>query len=273
MEDENQDNSQPNDPFGNRSNAAQLWYEARLCLGFLTRVPVFSIEYSGHSSLAGACWAFPVVGVCIGLVAAIALWLANGFGLASELAALLAVASLILLTGALHEDGLADTADGFGLGGDKEKRLAAMRDPRIGVFGMVALMVVFAARWTALADLVAISFAQGATAMIAAAAISRGILPYVMHTVANARSDGLSAAAGRPEAQPALIALAIAAVVAMFAFGFGGTVLVALVTGLLTFAIVAVARRLIGGQTGDVLGAIQQVSEAAILITAAGLAA
>lgn len=273
MEDQNQDNSGPSDPFAERSNVAQLWYEARLCLGFLTRIPVFSIEYSGHSSLAGACWAFPLVGACVGVAAAFALWIANGFGLASQLAALLAVASMILLTGALHEDGLADTADGFGLGGDVEKRLAAMRDPRIGVFGMVALIVVFAVRWTALADLVAVSFSQGATAMIAAAAISRGVLPYVMHAVANARPDGLSATAGRPDSQPALIALAISAVIALLAFGFSGTVLVTLVAGLLTFAIVAVARRLIGGQTGDVLGAIQQVTEAAILITAAGLAA
>ena len=273
MEDQNQEKSPQDDPFAERSNAERLWHEARLCFGFLTRIPVFSIEYSGHSSLTGACWAFPLVGVCVGLAAALALWLADGFGLASQLAALLAIASMILLTGALHEDGLADTADGFGLGGDTEKRLAAMRDPRIGVFGMVALIVVFSARWTALADLVSISFAEGATAIIAAAAISRGILPYVMHAVANARQDGLSASAGRPESQPALIALGIAAVISLFVFGISGTIVVAIVTAIVTIAIVAIARRLIGGQTGDVLGAIQQVTEAAVLITAAGLVA
>src|SRR3546814_11800079 len=72
---------------------------------FLTRIPVFSIEYSGHSTLAGACWAFPLVGAFVGLVGTVVLWLADGFGLASQLAAVLAIAAMTALTGALPEAG------------------------------------------------------------------------------------------------------------------------------------------------------------------------
>jgi adenosylcobinamide-GDP ribazoletransferase len=214
-----------------------------------------------------------LVGVVVGFVGTIVLWLTDMFGLAAQLSALLAIAFMTILTGALHEDGLADTADGFGVTGDAEKRLSIMHDPRIGVFGMVALVVIFSARWLALGDLIAISFSDGIAALIAASALSRGVLPFVMHAVANARSEGLSFAAGRPEARPAWIALAISGVIGLFAFGFGGTIVVLLVTGVITFAVTQMAQRLIGGQNGDVLGAIQQLTEVAILVTAASLAA
>lgn len=261
------------EPYGERSTAAHLWYEVRLCLGFLTRIPVFSVEYSGHSSLAAASWAFPVIGVIVGLVGAIVLWLTDSFGLGAQLSAILAIAIMTLLTGALHEDGLADTADGFGITGDAEKRLSVMRDPRIGVFGVTALIVVFSGRWLALGDLIVISFSDGIVALLAATAISRGLLPFVMHAVVNARAEGLSFAAGRPEARPAWIALGLSTMLALFAFGFGGTVIVALIAALLSFTIIKAAQRLIGGQNGDVLGAIQQTSELAILVTAASLLA
>jgi adenosylcobinamide-GDP ribazoletransferase len=263
----------PRDSDSDRSQTSHLWYEVRLCLGFLTRVPVFSVEYSGHSSLASAAWAFPLVGVIVGFIGAVGLWLTDAFGLGAQLSAMLAIALMMILTGALHEDGLADTADGFGVTGDAEKRLSIMHDPRIGVFGMAALIVIFCGRWLALGDLMAISFWDGIVALIAASAISRGVLPFVMHTIPNARTEGLSFAAGRPEAQPAWIALAISATIGLLAFGFGGTIFVLLVVGIVTYAISRTAQRLIGGQNGDVLGAIQQLAEVSILVTAAGLAA
>jgi adenosylcobinamide-GDP ribazoletransferase len=263
----------PHDFYSDRSQTSHLWYEVRLCLGFLTRIPVFSVEYSGHSSLASAAWAFPLVGVIVGLVGAIVLWLTDMFGLAAQLSALLAMTFMTILTGALHEDGLADTADGFGTTGDAEKRLSVMHDPHIGVFGMVALIVVLSGRWLALGDLVAISFSDGIAALIAATAISRGILPFVMHSLPNARTEGLSFTAGRPEARSAWIALAISGVIGLFAFGFGGTIVVLLVAGLVTFVITQMAKKLINGQNGDVLGAIQQVVEVAVLVTAASLVA
>jgi adenosylcobinamide-GDP ribazoletransferase len=263
----------PNESYSDRSQTSHLWYEVRLCLGFLTRIPVFSVEYSGHSSLASAAWAFPLVGVIVGVVGMIVLWLTDMLGLAAQLSALLAIAVMTILTGGLHEDGLADTADGFGVTGDAQKRLSIMHDPRIGVFGMIALIVMFSTRWLAIGDLIAISFSNGIWALIAASAISRGLLPFVMHAVPNARAEGLSFAAGRPEARPAWIALAISGVIGLFAFGLGGTIVVLIVSGLIAFAITRMAQKLIGGQNGDVLGAIQQAAEVAVLVTAASLAA
>jgi adenosylcobinamide-GDP ribazoletransferase len=273
--DDNTQNSQSAEsppPLDERTPAAQRWYEIRVCIGFLTRIPVFSHEFAGRTSIAEACWAFPIAGLFVGIVGALVLWIADGLGLASALSALLAVTAITVLTGGLHEDGLADTADGFGLMGDAERRLAAMHDVSIGVYGMLALIVVFAARWTALADIFAPSLAAAAEILIAAAIISRGVLPYVMHAVPHARKDGLSVAAGRPDARPAYVALAIAAVVALIVFGFGGAIIVLAIAACVAYGIIFIARRLIGGQTGDVLGAVQQLVDAAVLVTAAGLA-
>ena len=263
----------PRETYSDRSQTSHLWYEVRLCLGFLTRIPVFSVEYSGHSSLASASWAFPIVGVIIGLAVAVVLWLTEMFGLGAQLSALLTIAVMTILTGALHESGLAKTADGFGTTGTAGTRLGAMRDPSISIFGMIALIVVFSGRWLALGDLIAILFSQGIWALIAAGAISRGILPFVMHAAPVAVVDGVSITADRPEARPAWIALAIAGVIGLFAFGFGGTIVVLLVTGIVAYAIAQMAQRLIGGQNADVLGAIQQVAEVTVLVTAASLAA
>lgn len=255
----------PEEPYAERTPAVRLWYELRLATRFLTRLPVLTLEFAGHTSLAAASWAFPVVGLAVGIIGAIALGLAHGLGIPADVSAALALAAMVVVTGALHEDGLADTADGFGLIGDTERRLAAMRDVRTGAFGITALIVVFALRWSALGSL----GAEDGVALIAAATISRGVLPYVMCAVPNARTDGLSAGAGRPELRLALWALAIAAIVALFAFGFGGAIAALVVAGLIAAGLAVLARRLIGGQTGDVLGAIQQIVEAAVLITAA----
>jgi adenosylcobinamide-GDP ribazoletransferase len=260
------------EPYGAQPPAVRLWYELRLATRFLTRLPVLTLEFAGQTTLAAASWAFPVVGLGVGLIGALALGLAHEFGIPPSVSAILALAAMILVTGALHEDGLADTADGFGLTGDAERRLAAMRDTRTGAFGVVAVVVVFALRWSALAAVIGMSAGTGAAALVAAATISRGVLPYVMHKVPNARSDGLSAGAGRPELRPALLAMVIAAVIALFAFGFGGAVAALITAGIVGAGLAYIGRRLIGGQTGDVLGAIQQLCEAAVLIAAATFA-
>jgi len=269
--DPTQQDPQP-DAYAQRSQSSHLWYEVRLCLGYLTRIPVFSVEYSGHSSLAQASWAFPVVGLFVGLVGAAALWLTDMFGLAAQLSALLALMVMTILTCALHESGLARTADSFGLTGEREQRLAALADPRLGVFGMVALIAIFTARWLTLGDLVAISFSDGVITLIAATAISRGVLPFIMHAVPDAQADGASLDTSRPEARPAGIALAISAILALFAFGFGGTIIMAVMVCLVAFIIVQMGKKLIGGQTGDVLGAVQQLTEVCVLVTAASFA-
>jgi adenosylcobinamide-GDP ribazoletransferase len=233
--------------------------------GFLTRVPTATPQLA-PGLLADAAWAFPLVGAGIGGVAALAYGLAQLLGLGVLPAALLAVAAGIAVTGALHEDGLADTADGFGGGADRAGKLAIMRDSRVGSFGALALVLSIALRAAALA---AIGDAVHAgLALIAAHAASRAFLPAAMALLPPARADGLGATAGRPRPEVATLAAAVGAAIALLALGpwrgaaaLGLAVAATLLAGLL-------ARRQIGGYTGDVLGAFQQLGEIAMLLAA-----
>ncbi len=221
----------------------------------LTRLPV----PSRRAPAGRAVWAYPVVGLVVGAaggaVDLICLWV----GMTATVAAIWAVAGQILLTGGLHEDGLADTADGFGAHADAARKLAVMRDSRIGAFGAMALLIVLGVRVAAIAG------HPGWPAMLAlgaAGASGRAGLVVVLRVLNPARSDGLAAALNAPPAA----AVALAVVVAVGAdLALGLRVVIA--AALAGFTVALVARRHIGGYTGDVLGACEQVIEAAVLST------
>ena len=161
------------------------------------------------------------------------------------------------VTGALHEDGLADTVDGFGGGGDRDRKLQIMRDSRIGTYGVVALVLVLGARVVALASFE--DNADAIAALILCQAASRALVVAVMQRAPLARSDGLAASAGRPTQATMLWALGLAGIIAVALAYFDGVV--AMVVGaVVAWAITWLARRQIGGVTGDVLGAVQQGS-------------
>ena len=126
--------------------------ELRTAAMFLTRLPFRSGD-RGLPALGSTAWAFPLVGLGVGLAAGLVFGIASWLGLTGWLAAVFAVSAQIALTGALHEDGLADVADGFGGGKDAPAKLAIMRDSRIGVFGVITLVLSLAARIGALAAL------------------------------------------------------------------------------------------------------------------------
>jgi adenosylcobinamide-GDP ribazoletransferase len=235
--------------------------------GFLTRIPVVAVPPE-DGQLAAAAWAFPLVGAGIGAVTAFVLLVAQLLGLGPWSRALLAVLAGLVLTGALHEDGLADTADGL-CGGDREARLAIMRDSRLGTFGGLALIISVGLRAAALAQLAEAFY--GGLALIAAHALSRGLLPAVMRLMTPARSDGLAAAAGRPASATAVIAVAIGAVISILALGPLRGALAALLATLAIAATALLAQRRLGGYTGDILGACQQVAEIVVLLVAAPL--
>jgi adenosylcobinamide-GDP ribazoletransferase len=255
-------------PAGPPAAAAAWWADLRLALAFLTRLPVPIDGAPPPTALARASRTFPLAGLIIGLVGGLVFALATALSLSSMLAAILTVAVTVAVTGALHEDGLADTADGFGGGATREDKLAIMRDSRIGSFGVLALILAIAARVASLAALgtPAAAFA----ALVAVHAASRAFVVAVMEREPLARSDGMAASAGRPSRACLLWALGLAALITIVVQGLAGIVALA-VGAAVAWALARLARRQIGGYTGDVLGAVQQASEIAMLLAIVAL--
>ena len=257
----------------------RLWRGLGAAAALLTIVPIpasvastsAASEESQAGFLAGAAPLFPVVGAAIGGLAALLLLAADGLGLGLAIAACVGVGAAILVTGALHEDGLADFADGVGGGWTRAERLSIMHDSRIGSFGVLALVFSVGLRIAAvvtLADAVAAGLA-----LIAAAAISRAALPAIMATTPVARADGAAASAGGVGVADAVIAGVLAAAVAAVCLSPLAAAL-ALVAAAAAAAVVrGLAVRAVGGYTGDGLGAAQQVAEAAVLIAVVAVAA
>jgi adenosylcobinamide-GDP ribazoletransferase len=254
--------SAPDDPF-RRPPGFFAGFAA--AVAFFTRVPIQS-PACGAWQLADSAWAFPLVGAGIGAVAASAFLLAQLIGLGDWPAALLSVLSCLALTGALHEDGLADTADGFFGGRDRETKLAIMRDSRHGTFGVLAIVLSVLLRAAALAGIG--DAIHAGLALIAAHAASRAALPAAMRALAPARAEGLGAAAGAPRRPGAIGAAALGILIGFAALGPLRAVIALGLAGASVFSATRFARRQIGGYTGDVLGALQQVGEIVILLAA-----
>lgn len=243
--------------------------EVVLSIGFFTRLPTPLL--ADPPPFARALWAAPVAGALVGLIVGLVLTAAMALGLPAGAATALALATGMLVTGALHEDGLADVADGFGGGRDPAARLAIMRDSRIGTYGALALGISLLVRWSALTALVHLPAAALVCACIAAHAASRALLPAFLAAVPAARGDGLGAGAAGVPGGAAATALALGAAGLLLS---GAAVLLwgAAALAILFVLLRHLCLRLVGGQTGDVLGALQQAAEAAILVTIATLA-
>ena len=186
------------------------------------------------------------------------------------MATAIALAGSVWVTGALHEDGLADVADGFGGGRSRDDKLAIMKDSRLGAYAGLALMLSLLARWAAVVALAAATPLAMIAALVAAHAASRAMIPLFMMRLPSARPGGVSDGVGRIEGPGALTAIAIGFVLLLPSgvfFAAACAVLLACVFLVLT----NLALKQIGGQTGDVLGALQQCGEIAILAAAATL--
>jgi adenosylcobinamide-GDP ribazoletransferase len=232
-------------------------------LALMTRIPVPAGDRGARAS-----WAWPLAGALVALAAGLCGWVALALGTTPGVAAALVLALGMLVTGALHEDGLADSADGLFGGTSRDRRLEIMKDSRVGSFGALALILVTLARWSALTALFAAGIVLGP--LIAAAAISRSVLPVTMIALPPARALGLSAATGRPPRAAALIGLALAALVALLFVGWTAIPCLA-AAGVAAFFVGLAAWSRIRGQTGDVLGATQQVAEVAVLAVLAAV--
>ena len=242
--------------------------ELKLALVFCTRLPLLGAMPAAGAPIGQAAWAFPLAGLVVGLVGAAVFWLAHRFGLPGWPAAALAVGATLAATGALHEDGLADTADGFGGGKTREQKLAIMRDSRIGTYGVCALVLSLVLRIAALASLP--SAHAVVWALFAAHAGARAAVPALMLLLPPARADGLSFAAGRPPGNSVIAAVLIGFVVLVFCLHLRHAIAALILLAALVGTMAWLATRQIGGQTGDVLGALEQVSEIAVLLVALG---
>ncbi|AMA57374.1 adenosylcobinamide-GDP ribazoletransferase [Bradyrhizobium sp. CCGE-LA001] len=241
--------------------------DLRMAASFVTILPVASSKPAGDGAIARATWALPVAGLLVGLAGAFVYMVAIRIGLTPNLAALLALAITALITGALHEDGLADTADGLGGGRTRERKLEIMRDSRIGTYGVCALILSFGLRWSALGA-IANPWAV-MLALCAAHTAARAGVPAFMSLVPPARPDGLSASAGAPPGRSVAIAFAVGTLVLALTLGPGKALAGLIVLSLAGLLLARLAIRQIGGQTGDILGAFEQTSEILILLVAA----
>jgi adenosylcobinamide-GDP ribazoletransferase len=237
--------------------------DLRTTVAFLTRLPMPHPEGAMPPNFVRAQRMFPVVGAAIGGAVGLFCLGLRAIGLPDLAAAALALGASALLTGALHEDGLADVADGFGGGRDRAMKLEIMRDSRLGTYGALILMVGFVAKLSALA---AIPDAFVVQSLIAAHALARGVLPAMSMNLAYARKDGLAADAGRPDFATAATAAALALLIAWLALPWRLALGATLAAAACAAGMAWLAQRQIGGQTGDVLGGAEQLAETAILL-------
>lgn len=244
----------------------------RVSLMFLSRLPIPDVRRH-PPNLASAMGAFPLAGLVIGLLGGLACTVAMGMGLPSTVSAVATVGFLAALTGGLHEDGLADVADGFGGGQSKERKLAIMKDSRIGTYGVLALVFAVLLKITALSAILQAGMGFLATIALFAGlgAWSRALCVALMATTPNARGGGIGAHAGAPGPEVNRMALGLGAgalgLLLWPAFGLWAT-LAAFASSCAAFWLVRrLALRQIGGHTGDVAGTMQIATEMVMLMS------
>ncbi len=240
--------------------------ELKAGIVFSTRLPLVRGMPIAGGALAQAAWAFPVAGLLIGFIGAVIYALAHRLGAPPWPAAALSVAATLLVTGCLHEDGLADTIDGFGGGKTREQKLDIMRDSHIGTYGVCALVLALLLRVSALAS-IATTVPVG-WALLASHGGGRAAMTVLMFLLPPARGDGLSFEAGRPSSESVAAAAALGFLMLAVCLGPWRAVAALILLLIVIAAMTWLSSEQIEGQTGDVLGALEQISEILILLIA-----
>jgi adenosylcobinamide-GDP ribazoletransferase len=236
------------------------WHYFLTAVMFFTRVPVRFSSFD-NADLNKATRYFPLVGILVGALGALVFWLSDIL-LPLEIALLLSMASTILLTGAFHEDGLADAIDGLGGGSSSEQVLAIMIDSRIGSYGAIGLFLVLLTKYQALTYQLA---ALIPATLIAGHALSRLCAVLVMYTQIYVKAEGKSKSLAT---RPTVTELIIATFFGLSPLAF---LEMKFLAALVPVAIVwlwfsAKIKSRIGGYTGDCLGAMQQLTEVAFYV-------
>lgn len=247
------------------------WFDDLLfAVIFLTRVPLPAGKAARSHPLATAMRTFPVAGALIGLVGGLVFVAASALGAPHPLCGVLAIAATVLLTGALHEDGFADIADGFGGGYERERKMEIMRDSRVGTYGGAALVLSLLIRATAAGSLPPL---DALAAFVAASALGRGLIPVSMTLNLSARSDGVGASSGYPTEGSTWTSILLGLLIALVALGPGQGFLCFFIGLAGVAGLAALAKRQIGGYTGDVLGAGAQLVDILVMVAVAMLRA
>lgn len=236
-------------------------------LGFLSRLPIAARFFEGHSGeMSRTPRAFPLAGAVIAAVSGLFLALLVGFGASATLAAFAAVTLQVLLTGGLHEDGLADCADGLGGGATRERVFEIMKDSRVGTYGVLALVLSVGIRVSAIAALINhLEPINVAPCLIGMGALSRALMVWHWHALPAAKPDGVAASLGKPDDKSLYTALFFGIGIATIAIvpfaGFHPLVVSLVVSAACSYGFQLYVRHRLGGQTGDTIGATQQICE------------
>lgn len=249
-----------------KSHFAQWLLQVRLAIAFLTILPVGPANTAASSDIAASFGWFPLVGFGIGLMLCAADWLIAPL-LGHAIRAVLMVLILTVLTGALHLDGVADTADALGAGRNRERALDILRDSRIGSFGAIALYFLLALKVIAIAG----SAGEQRSAMLyAAPGLGRWAMVALASGLDYLRAEGVGSAMLRRDRRRNLWIATLTAVVALAPLVTLHAFRACLIAAAATAALRAFYRRWIGGVTGDMIGAAGELVETAVLIGFAG---
>lgn len=263
------------DTMEQKPETARWLHDIAACVGLLTRLPVKVDTELAMARSAAATWAYPVVGFLLGGVSFGLFMICNLLGIPAYVMLILIIGLQIVITGAMHEDGLADSADGLWGGWTVARRLEIMKDSSIGVYGVCAIGVVLSLKLAAL--LTAIHPSTGfAFALLGTAALSRAAMVTLLYALPPARGKGLGKSVGKPPLWSVWTAIGIASGGTLF-FGLligqlWAAALMIVMTGLAAWGTARIAKAKIGGFTGDILGATQQVCEVTALIALSALA-
>ncbi|UTW57415.1 adenosylcobinamide-GDP ribazoletransferase [Kordiimonas sp. SCSIO 12603] len=254
----------------NKKGLVRKWREdIAAAFMLLTRIPINWTKISdAPPNLGRAMWAYPVVGFFIGGLMSLAFLASTHIGISKELAILIAISTAVFTTGSFHEDGLADVADGFGGGYGKDKKLEIMRDSRIGTYGGLALIIAFSFKFFSLQSMTEMDIVR---AMIIVAVISRSVILIPPLILSPARSNSLATEAGKPSFPTVTTAFILSLGSSFFIASMAATIFLTVSALLTTLVFCRLAYKQVGGYSGDILGATQQLSEIAMLITLATL--
>lgn len=222
----------------------------------LTRLPFLNIQ-DDDFDLKNSLWAFPIVGLVLGLLLAFLTSWFISINMDSFIGSGILIILLILVTGALHEDGLADSVDALGAT-DKDRRMQIMRDSQIGTYGTLALIVSFSMRVYAVSFIW--EYGQIFSTLVISLMVSRGAMVFIPIFCQPARDNGMASAIKNIDIKQLLIGQLIIGIIGFFIIG--SDVIYLMLTGfVVAFLVARIAIHKIGGFTGDILGATEQITQ------------